>query len=265
MHKKSGISIVIPTFNSGSTVKQTLDSIYSQDFQNFEIIIKDGLSTDDTLTILNNYDDRVRVISAIDAGIYHAMNIGIDYSSFDNILILNSDDFLINNCVLSQAIKYLQSGIDCLFFDILIGPGPIDKDLFVRRHWKAKIPTKLNFALGYIPAHPGFFCKKYVYLNNKLKEQYRVASDFDFYIRIMKSNYSMKSINIPSVYMLEGGASYGYSYAKVKLKLFEIFSSFSTNGFIFYGISHIFFRTLGILKFKIESLNNFSDWQHNKY
>ena len=75
------ISIITTTYNSGATIRDTIRSILSQTYQDIEYIVVDGASTDDTLTIIQEYepqfDGRMRWVSEKDNGLYDAMNKGI--------------------------------------------------------------------------------------------------------------------------------------------------------------------------------------------
>ena len=69
------ISIIIPTYNSSSTIKNCIDSIINQTFTDFEILVIDGQSTNDTLKQIDGYNDkRIKILSEPDSGIYDAMN-----------------------------------------------------------------------------------------------------------------------------------------------------------------------------------------------
>lgn len=91
------ISIITTTYNSGATLRDTIRSILSQTYQDIEYIVVDGASTDDTLTIIQEYepqfDGRMRWVSEKDNGLYDAMNKGIRMATGDVVGILNSDDF----------------------------------------------------------------------------------------------------------------------------------------------------------------------------
>src|ERR1700722_16529958 len=100
------LSIIIPTYNSQNTILTALQSIVKQSFDDFEIIIVDGLSNDDTVTIVKNFqDDRIKIISELDNGIYDAMNKGIDRAKGDWLYFLGSDDRLYNDTVLEDVNK----------------------------------------------------------------------------------------------------------------------------------------------------------------
>ena len=75
------ISIVTATYNSAATVRSTIESVLGQTYGDYEHIIVDGLSKDDTVTICRSYEERyggrLRIISERDRGIYDAMNKGV--------------------------------------------------------------------------------------------------------------------------------------------------------------------------------------------
>jgi glycosyltransferase involved in cell wall biosynthesis len=97
-------SIIIPTYNSSDTICNCIDSILSQSFLEFEIIVIDGKSTDDTFQKVKLYNDnRINVHSGRDLGVYDAMNKGIKLSNGNWILFLGSDDFMFSNDVLEKV------------------------------------------------------------------------------------------------------------------------------------------------------------------
>lgn len=105
------ISIVIPTFNSGKTLRKCLDSIYSQTYKDFEVIIIDSLSDDNTIEIIKEYRDispSIKHLSEKDSGIYDAMNKGIKIATGKWFYFLGSDDYLFGNNTLEAVAKYLK-------------------------------------------------------------------------------------------------------------------------------------------------------------
>lgn len=96
------ISIITVVRNGASTIEQTIMSVLSQDYPDFEYIIVDGVSTDGTLDILEKYSDKIRYVSEPDAGIYDAMNKGISLAKGDWLYFLGCDDVFYNNLVLSN-------------------------------------------------------------------------------------------------------------------------------------------------------------------
>ena len=86
-------SIVTPTLNSELTILKTVESVLSQEFPSFEYVIIDGLSSDQTLSMLPKTDHRIRIQSESDLGIFDAMNKGIKAATGVVVGIINSDDW----------------------------------------------------------------------------------------------------------------------------------------------------------------------------
>ena len=109
MLKDPKISIITVAFNSSKTIKGTIESIISQDYNNIEYLIIDGGSKDGTMEIVKSYSEHVKYyVSEPDNGIYDAMNKGIRAATGDVIGILNSDDFYPNSFVLSNVAKLFK-------------------------------------------------------------------------------------------------------------------------------------------------------------
>ena len=102
------ISIVTATYNSGKTIKDTLESVLNQSYKNYELIVKDGGSKDNTLDICREYEQRfkgrIKIISSPDKGIYDAMNQGVGMATGDIVGILNSDDFYTADAILDRLV-----------------------------------------------------------------------------------------------------------------------------------------------------------------
>ena len=89
-------SLITVTFNSGMTLRDTIQSVLSQSYDDIEYIIIDGLSTDDTMDIIKEYEPqfsgRMHWVSEEDCGLYDAMNKGISLATGDYLCFLNAGD-----------------------------------------------------------------------------------------------------------------------------------------------------------------------------
>ena len=117
------ISIITATFNSGKTVGDTFMSVLNQTYNDYELIVVDGGSKDDTVDILRHYElifnGRMKWISEPDRGIYDAMNKGIAMATGDVVGIRNSDDFYTSNGILRKvAIPMQDKNIDAVYGDV---------------------------------------------------------------------------------------------------------------------------------------------------
>lgn len=115
------ISIITATWNSGATVRDTMESVLAQDYTDFEHLIIDGGSTDNTIDIVREleprYGGKLKWISERDRGLYDAMNKGIMMATGDVIGILNSDDFYTSTDILSTVADGIQQ-YDAVYADI---------------------------------------------------------------------------------------------------------------------------------------------------
>ena len=202
------ISIITTTFNSAKTVSDTIESLLKQDYTDFEHIIVDGLSSDNTLEIVSSYEDayagRLRIISEKDNGLYDAMNKGIKNATGDIIGILNSDDILAcPNALAIIAEKFKNQNCDAVYSDLMF----MDAETMSKpvRKWISKTG---NYKFGWHPPHPTLYVKKEVYDNiGSFDLQFKIAADYDFMIRLMKSSKKLEYIPKTLVYMRAGGVS----------------------------------------------------------
>lgn len=203
------ISIITTTYNSASTIKDTLESVNSQNYSIIEHIIVDGGSKDNTLDLIERYGKRVStVISEPDKGIYDAMNKGIKAATGDVIGILNSDDFFTSDNIIETVVdNFKNHNIDALYGDVhFVNPDDISKSV---RYYSSAIFKPSLFRFGFMPAHPSFYMKRDLYEKYGLYSlDYKIASDYDLLIRYLhKEKIKYKYINKDFVTMRTGGVS----------------------------------------------------------
>ena len=128
------ISIITATFNSGKTIVDTMVSVLRQTYTDFEYLVIDGGSSDDTIEKVKSYEprfgDRLRWISEKDRGIYDAMNKGIKMATGDVVGILNSDDYYTDIDILQTVADSFENNnrLDALYGDIhFVRNGTPDK------------------------------------------------------------------------------------------------------------------------------------------
>lgn len=206
------ISIVTVTFNSSSTLRDTFQSILNQTYFDFEYLVIDGASTDNTLEIIKEYEPKfegkMRYISEPDKGIYAAMNKGINMATGDVVGILNSDDFYTSNDALACLAHHLQQDhVDAIYGDVhYVKDERLDK--CVRYYSSAKF-RRSWMRFGFMPAHPSFYCYRSVYEKyGSFDTSYRVAADFENLLRfVFIHRIRTKYIPKDFVTMRTGGAS----------------------------------------------------------
>ena len=102
------VSIVTPSLNQGKFIRQTIDSVLSQDYPHLEYLVIDGGSSDGTLNILRSYGDQFRWISELDSGQSQAINKGWRQTKGEIITWLNADDLLAPGAI-QHAVEAMQA------------------------------------------------------------------------------------------------------------------------------------------------------------
>ncbi len=182
------ISIVTATYNSGKTLGDTLRSILEQTYQDYEVLIIDGGSTDSTREIVEEYmpkfGGRLKWRQGKDKGLYDAMNKGIAMSTGDALGVLNSDDFYASPAVLSAIADGLGAA-DAVFGDLDFVDAE-DTGRVVRR-WKGSPYREGAFLKGWHPAHPTFYARKEHYDRfGGFDIAFDVSADFELMLRFIE-------------------------------------------------------------------------------
>ncbi len=203
------ISIITVCFNSEATIRDTIESVLTQDYADLEYIIIDGASTDGTLEIIDEYRDRIAtVVSEPDTGIYDAMNKGIAKATGDVVGILNSDDFYVDTSVVATVVAgFEQKKVDSVFADLVV-VDPVRMNKIVR-YYRANHFTPAKFAYGWMPPHPTFFVKRSCYEKlGSYRTDYKIAADYELLVRFLAvSGVSYSYLPQVLIKMRAGGVS----------------------------------------------------------
>lgn len=206
------ISVITATYNSGRTIGDTLESVLRQTYSDVELIVVDGASRDDTMDVVRRYEPRfggrMHWTSEPDRGIYDAMNKGIARATGDVIGILNSDDFYTSDTVLERVAEAMAGGdVDAVYGDIhYVRDGDLRRCV---RYYSSRPFRRWMMRLGFMPAHPSFYCRREVYERcGTFDTTYRVAADFENLLRLIYVN-RIRTCYLPAdfVTMRTGGAS----------------------------------------------------------
>jgi glycosyltransferase involved in cell wall biosynthesis len=233
------VSIITASFNSERTIRDTIQSVLNQSYEDIEYIIIDGDSDDNTKNIISEFSNQIKFVSEPDNGIYDAINKGIKLATGDIVGILNSDDFFPNNDVVKNvAFNFINNynNIDLLYGDISF----INIHHKIIRHYSAKNFNNKLFMFGLMPPHPSVYIKRSIYLKYGLYiSSFKIASDFELLLRYLKiNNLRYLYINSTIVYMRLGGVSNSslknrFLLNKEILKACRL-NSLTTNYFIIY-------------------------------
>lgn len=224
------ISIITVSYNSARTILETCHSVRAQSYRNYEHLVIDGKSTDDTISVIDKCrDDNRVVLSEPDAGIYDAMNKGIRLAQGDVIGFINADDTLAHNMVFHQVREVFANPETLACYadlDYVNGYSPFQ----VNRRWRCGGPRINLLGLGWIPPHPTFYCRRSVYRAlGGFDLSYKLAADHELlsrYLLLLRGRVQY----IPSVWvkMKIGGAT-NKSISNVLKQNIEIISGLCRN------------------------------------
>lgn len=218
---KPEFSILVVCLNPGDKLKKTLDSIWIQTYRDYEIVIKDGLSVDGSLSLIKNESglkagfSNLRLIEKKDSGIYDAMNQAVEASKGKYIYFLNCGDVFYNENVLENMAKLIQKNPS----DAGIYYGNIYERLTGRE--VASNPHMDNFGCyRNVPCHQACFYDRKLLIAHPFETKYRVRADYEQFLWCFYTNEFMKRVDIIYGGILiadyEGG---GFSEAKHSRKI----------------------------------------------
>ena len=194
------LSIIIPTYNSASLLKDALSSVLSQTFKDFEVLVMDGGSKDDTVKVARSFDDsRIKVFSEPDRGVYDAMNKGIAKASGEWLYFLGSDDRLYDDMVLEKVFSAEEKGIDILY-------GYAEAESIENEQQGKWSVDKMEKNICHQAI---FYSKRFFAKFGGYNLKYRIYADWDVNLRwLLSPSIKKKYIDIPIASYSPGGLSY---------------------------------------------------------
>lgn len=176
----SKVSIITINYNNGKGLQHTIESVIQQSVNDFEFIVIDGNSLDNSKEIISNYKSQLTyAISEPDYGIYNAMNKGIAKANYEYLLFLNSGDILENKDVIKNIQTYLNDS-DIVSGDILI------EDAKGEHYVPSRDEVTLDFFFNISLFHQATFIKRQLFLDLGLyNESFKIGGDYEFFIRAL--------------------------------------------------------------------------------
>ncbi|MES3023177.1 MAG: glycosyltransferase family 2 protein [Pseudomonadota bacterium] len=225
------LTIITVVYNGAATLAHTIATISEQGYDNVEYIIVDGGSTDATLAIIREHEDKIDYwVSAKDKGIYDAMNKGIALARGEIIGFLNADDFYAEPDVLEQVCATFDAAaVDACYGDLCYVKQ--DNTKHVVRYWRSSAFVPGLFQSGWCPPHPTFFARKRLYDQfGGFDLDYRIAGDMELMARLLVA-HKVHSVYLPRVLvnMRMGGES-NKSVGNVIKQNREIWKAFGKHG-----------------------------------
>lgn len=199
------VSILTVTFNAANLLENTLKSAENQTYSDYEYIVVDGNSTDQTQTIAQQYNHLITTfLSEPDKGIYDAMNKAIALAKGEYLIFMNAGDVFANHQVLDEIFKESDNQDFIYGNTLVINPDGTTKP------WHKTTPTAtqltpFSFARGMVICHQAMLVKRAIAPYYNL--DYKIAADIDWCTRVLKNAQSTYYYNRPMILFLWGGTS----------------------------------------------------------
>ncbi len=195
---KPFFSIIIPTLNSGKTIAACITSVLHQSVNEYEVLVIDGGSTDDTLAIVASFNsDKITVVSEADRGVYDAMNKGIKLAKGQWLYFLGSDDTLYSDIILMKIDREINSNpaSKIIFGDVFTSDDTIERFT--------------NY--GFVEMLDRCICQQAIFYHHSLFDNrqyslnYKICADWDFNMQVFThKNHPVYTKQLIAKYNLNG-------------------------------------------------------------
>jgi glycosyltransferase involved in cell wall biosynthesis len=198
------LSIITVNRNNAPGLRKTIESVFSQRFTDYEYIIIDGGSTDGSVEVIKEFEDKITYwVSEPDKGIYNAMNKGVLKSKGEYLQFLNSGDWLVDDNILRQIFT-LDKKADILYGNYIMWYNDIDEKLLSFKD----VTVNLQFLYEYSLGHPSSFIKRKLFEGELYDENLTIVSDWKFFLKkIAFDSRSVEYLDYPIAYFNMSGLS----------------------------------------------------------
>ena len=216
-------SIITVTRNAQTTIENCINSIINQDFQDFEYIVIDGLSSDLTPEILSKYSSQIDLlISESDNGLYFAMNKGLNLARGKVIGIISSDDILLPEALSKVAQVFKDNPrAEVVYGAAELGASANSSVIFSHQELNSRMIL-----------HPSTFVASSAYGSaGNFNTKYRIAADYDLMLRFNKAGVIFQAYEGSLTRIAPGGASSKYRFKSI-LETYQIQKEYVSKPFL---------------------------------
>lgn len=182
------ISIIIPLYNKRSTIKDTIKSVLSQNYDNYELVVVDDGSTDGSVDLLNEIDDcRIKLFQQKNAGPSSARNKGVELAEGEWILFLDADDMLLPAALMKFANLINEfNNVDCISCNFYV-LNKSKKNIYSRFYKHSIIHNNFKAwcLCRLIPRAGNTVLKRKILIENKFNVNYMRYEDLEVFVKIL--------------------------------------------------------------------------------
>lgn len=232
----------MPNLNGGKYIRDAIEHFLLQKYENKELIIVDGKSTDNSHAVIQEFaskNSHIIWLKLKDRGISHAFNYALERASGDIIGYLGSDDLL--SLDILELINKYANGVefDAIYFDSYTYYIKGNKKI-LRRCPKVKFNRKNLLRYGTLVGWQNIFFKKEIYVKHRIDEDNKFSMDYEFYLRIQPENYKYFHVSeIATTNIFDNNISSDLDGSQFR-EVYQVFKKYAH----WYEITHWFNRRL---------------------
>ena len=221
------LSLITVCYNSAPTLPTAFESVLCQQGADYEYLVVDGGSSDDTVALLKawepRFEGRMRWTSERDRGLYDAINKGIARATGDLVALLHADDMLDGDEVLAAWCRAFAEApeLDAVYGDIRFIPnGATTREAPTVRYYSGAFWRRWMFRWGLMPPHPSFAIRRerFAELGGYLPDTFRIAADHELLVRYLyKAGLRSRYLPLCTTAMRLGGLSTDGVQARIRL------------------------------------------------
>lgn len=206
MRPRQKVSVIIATYNAEKTLAKAIDSVLCQTYDNLELLVVDGKSSDKTIAIASNYSDsRLSVFSESDNGIYDAWNKGVSKAVGEWVIFIGADDYLAEDYVIEKFMNLCMDSGELYSRDIVYGNlvtlgedgAPMDK---IGAPWRDPwcFGGRFLWADFPIPIMASIFRREAIIEQGGFDVSLKIIADIDLVLRssLLKSPYYIEGVDL---------------------------------------------------------------------
>lgn len=179
MNKAIHFTVIIPCFNAETTVQAAIDSVVAQTYSHKDLILVDGLSTDNTLSILKFNDANISlIISEKDLGVYDAVNKAIKAAEGNVIYVLGADDILASDEILEHVAAHFTTEVSLVYGHV--------RNIHIQNKAVPEVHSSSFSNLLYLKNtlhQQGCFYRKTLFEKELFNPEYKIFGDYDLHLK----------------------------------------------------------------------------------
>ena len=213
------ISVITPSYNQGQFIRQTVESVLSQNYPRLQYIVVDALSTDTTLAVLTPYQQQLTLIAERDNGQTDAINKGLRRATGDIVCWLNSDDYFLPD-TLEKVGNFFAEHPDALWLTgdcrIVNETGqPIQEPIRQYKRFLRSLTPAAYVGVTNAICQPATFWRRSAHDQlGYLNESLRYTMDYDWWLRLLTIQPPAVSRDVFTAFRIHGASKGGSEFGK---------------------------------------------------